>query len=301
MSAAAWTPTEGELVHLLNATNASANRVRQVLIVMATASIIIFVGVWNTLEFSWMRYRAIAPTNVELWVAYRQDPAEKKRWDDLKDKAKSGKASTEEQDRLARWEKRVAAGEKLANGVEPPLAQIREAAKNARESIQESAGTLKIAFFGIVIDANDISLLGGLTFCVIMMWLTLSLWRQCSNLRMAFFQAAAADKLQFAYRYVAAEQVLHVPPPTHDGVVGVKPPHGAPSLLFWLPAFVQAAALVNDLCTFHVVSGEETVWHAAVQTLAAAVLLALIIILTLRCWYLRNQGRATWQEYYRRL
>jgi hypothetical protein len=297
-----WRPNDDELVHFLDAVSASATRVRQVLIVMSTASIIVFAAVWNSVEFSWLRWRGEVATTLEIWTTYQQDDKEKKRWDAQKEKAASGQATKVEREQLATWQKKLATGEKYAGGAFLPLTQIKELAKKQREMVLDSATVIRIPFFGVVIDSNDTTLVGGFTLVIILMWLRLSLWRQCSNLSMAFSQAETVHRLEFAYRYVSMQQVLSVPPPTADGDRRTRPKHGAPPILFWLAAIVQAIALAFDLMTFDAVRHETTTYvHAVVQTIVAGYLLAVIIVLTLQCHQLRNEVNTIWHGYFAKL
>jgi hypothetical protein len=301
MSTQDWKASGEELELFHDAASAATTRVRQVLIVMSTASIIMFAAEWNTFSFGWMSWRAKVSTGVEVWLTYQEDEKERKRWDAVRAKVESKSATPVEQEQLKHWETFRALGEKYAGRVFLPLPQVKEQAKKHREAMVESAAVIKIPFFGIVLDANDSTLIGGFTLCIIMMWLRLSLWRQCSNLSIAFSQAAATGRLQFSYRYLAMQQVLSVPPATADADRARRPKHGAPPYLFLLPAIVQAVALVNDLVTFDLVSRDDTFWHALLQTLVGFGFLAVLIHLTLHCLKLRAEGTRIWQLYFARL
>lgn len=297
----AWKPSDDELVHILDATNASVHRVRQVLIVMSTASIVVFAAVWNSLDFSWMRWRGAVAESREVWASYHQDANEKQRWDALRKKVADGKADPGDRSRLEAWEKKLADGEKYSAKTTLPLAQLREAAKKARDTIDDSAKTIRIPFFGVAVDINDTTIIGAFTLLIIMMWLRLALWRQCSNLNIAFFQANEAKRLEFAYRYASMQQVLTIPPRTADSSRRGRAPYGAPSILFCLPSTVVLLALINDLYSFKAVADLGKHTHAVVQTIFAGIFLAALLYLTFRCHMLRRESKRTWEHYFGKL
>jgi hypothetical protein len=78
-------------------------------------------------------------------------------------------------------------------------------------SAAETKYTVRVPFFGVALDINDIGLLGGLSLLVILIMLRLSLRNQIVSLRVGFKAARASDQERWFYEILAARQVFVFP------------------------------------------------------------------------------------------
>jgi hypothetical protein len=142
----------------------------------------------------------------------------------------------------------------------------------------EIALTIHVPILGFTIDANDLGLLGGVGFIVILACYRFFLSREIDNLRISFDEAkyGGFHKLDEFYKLLAMRQVFTVP---HTGYINRSIfLRATPKLLNWLPVFILAAILGNDAKTFWVGKdlGSTHYW-----TNVTFELLALIITFTL--------------------
>jgi len=200
------TPIPDEIKLYLEATEASSTRVRQVMIVMITVTVIVFTAMWNASEWSsWGLLREKIFVNVEEWLKLSDD-----RHKEIEQKYNNKLANDEEKKEYLKYE---IARNFVKN--DPDISY--EDAKNIAEKWQDfkinNISVLHLPFFGIVIDVNDVLIIGGFSIWVVFLWLRLSLWRHYSNLYSTFLQAKDKGLLEICFRYLSMQQVLSIPPP----------------------------------------------------------------------------------------
>lgn len=152
-----------------------------------------------------------------------------------------------------------------------------------------------IPFFGTVFDVNELGLLGGFTFVVILMWFRFSLWREYFNLRSTFEEARSVDGLESCYKYLAMSQVLTVPPTLSNIQYQERPWGKVVRCLYLLPAAVLTAVVAYDCYSFQigwVVSKFNTVFSIS----ASICFLVLTILLTFWCFRLSNEIDQEWED-----
>jgi hypothetical protein len=81
-----------------------------------------------------------------------------------------------------------------------------------QKSASEVKYTVRVPFFGIAFDINDIGILGGFSLWVILVLLRISLRHQIISLRIGFKEAFACDQEKDFYQILAARQVFVFPP-----------------------------------------------------------------------------------------
>lgn len=160
---------------------------------------------------------------------------------------------------------------------------------------------IPIPVFGILIDINDLELLGGFTFAVLMLWLRFSLSKEYGNLKIVFEEALrgknANKKLGFTYYYLAMQQVLTTPK--------LKPSISLQKLrqfwrivikiLFALPLIVHFLVWKYDLES--VAIGIKTNYYRSVfNTVAGSFFLAAIILLTVLCILISIRIDEVWDK-----
>jgi hypothetical protein len=134
----------------------------------------------------------------------------------------------------------------------------------------------KVPTFGFGIDANDLGMIGGLGFFVILLMYRFSLGREINNLEIAREEASRLGQAREFYLVLAMRQVFTVPQAPHRERSWFL--IWAPKLLCCVPLLVQSVVTVNDVITFDV-ADEISRAHNIATTIGE--LLALIGILSL--------------------
>lgn len=251
----------------IESTIAAAGRFRRVLIVLIIASVLAFGAFWNHRQGSWLNSRVSTARAAERFFNAQDALLQnEKRYQALNEQiANIASEKVEERKKL----------EEERSKLETQLRADRESIKNTSSDVQqwinlnkfqskselgpviqrlEAARVdhillIRIPFFGVVLDVNDLGLLGGFTFVVILMWFRFSLWREYYNLR-STFKEAEEQHLEFCYKSLAMQQVLTVPPDLPKTQSEQKPWGKVVRLLYFLPVTVQAIILGYDGYTF---------------------------------------------------
>jgi hypothetical protein len=269
-------PTGRSNVDYIEAAGASSRRARLVLIVLVTASIVEFAAFWNSRQGSWIHARQLRVSDaLKFRVWSNPDPNLPS-----DDKAKFDKA------KMFADLRGINSKQALEN-LSSELQKIRS----------EEVDRIRLPFFGSVFDVNDLGILGGITFVIVLIWFRFSLLRECNNLDLVFEEAKKRDRdrgheeLQRCYDLVGMQQVLTLP--------RIRGKHHAggwakvPRVLSVFPVLVYLAVCINDGLTWKhgiSVSLANTVVLFAVEITC----FLLIVILTYMCVDLSWQIDKTW-------
>lgn len=259
------------------------NRTRYVLIIIIVASILAFISVWNSVQFSWINLRlekASYALKYRAWDIKNKDslktPEERERYDDV---------------RL------FLSARELTDSAS--IGKLKDALYNLQ--INEIIH-IRVPFFGIVFDINDLSLLGGFTFVVLLLWYRFSLLRERNNLNDTLDIADLMGDGAVCFDLLSMQQVLTIPfnasddkykPEQSDARFyeligrldynnGLRFINRVPKLLHWLPVFIYTFAIVYDMFTSKYglsISGWRTYSSYGVSLL----LLFIIFQLTVKC------------------
>jgi hypothetical protein len=166
-----------DLQDYLDATNDASKRTRTLVIVLVVASVLAFVGFLNSFRYSWMLSR------IKSLAHYDSQYVE----------GKLGFVPTSATDERY---------------LQFYTAVVR--------SYVENAFTIKVPFFGFSFDVNDLGLLGGIGFIVILILLRFSLRSETVSLRVAFKAVREESKnnpklLATFYDLLAMRQVFTLP------------------------------------------------------------------------------------------
>jgi hypothetical protein len=184
----------------------------------------------------------------------------------------------------------------------------------------EQVSQIQVPFLGISFDVNDLGMMGGFAFIVLLIWVNYSLWHHSTNLKLAFDLAEELGAkelddngrnrlLYYTYQNLAMRQVLTIPPkPASIKSAAGKPTASETSvtekvvsgiqkvskLLYLLPFIVQAIIISHDWQTLHVgmqvnPSNARYVFNAEIT------FLFIIIILTVICFYMWTKTYDTWR------
>jgi hypothetical protein len=164
----------------------------------------------------------------------------------------------------------------------------------------ESVNVLHIPIFGTTFDVNDLGIISGLAFVVLLFTLRLGLSRELQNLRSAFSAAHAVHRLKEAYEYLAMGQVMTIPPSPRARPRRQTLWSRAPMLLIWAPCAVQLMIFADDFATMHI--GQVT--SAGLTNVALLLGFAsvfVILILSFMCWHLSGEIDHEWAQTWARI
>jgi hypothetical protein len=215
----------------------ASDRGRQVLLVIQITCIVIFVAAWHEIPNGWTHAR-LRTAQAAVWFLDCQtrdhpespsaaqgvpEPPEckhecdsKKRHDEchyivdnsLTDPEPGGCKRTEQEPFCP---DEVKTAQKFLTLARLTPGQARKRLETLQNSFIEHTVTVAVPFFGITLDVNDLGILGGITFLLVLTWLLFSLRREAENIGLLFATAEERD-LPGMYRLLDMSQVLSVPP-----------------------------------------------------------------------------------------
>lgn len=275
----------------------ATERSRKVLIVLITASVLTLVATWNSRPASWFheRTRLVNAAFMLFDDKNQRRPADdpeivklRSRADGLYDRAVQFVEDRNITDRTL-----------LAKSLER-LEVLR----------YEQVAMVRMPFFGVGFDVNDLGIFAGFTFSVVLLWFRFSLVREVNNMRLTFHEARTQDesggsgceRLRFCYDMLAMRQVLTTPKMQPLKQTGSKIERARMAFwiiisksLFLLPLMAQVQVIRNDrnsIAIGNIVSPHNT----SIVVDMSWVFLCMIAILTALCYYMVYKGHVTWDE-----
>ena len=255
----------------LDAAGDAAKRTRFVIVVIVITSILTLAGFLNSLQAHWMVQRIQKTVN---------DPG------------------LTERDRSY-----VATKFPLVTSPEAFESTKKEFYSALMKSYVDNTFTIKVPFFGITFDVNDLSLLSGLAFFILLTLFRFSLMREYENTHLAF-EAAPEKELVSFYNLLAMRQVLTIPPvlrpiprTQHQG--GFRWATVIPKFLSFLPVITLTIVIYNDFKTQHIGDILDS-GHTLFLYVASVTLCALVLVTTVSClrvWInIDNEWHERWKD-----
>lgn len=306
-------PEDRLLDQYVSHTVESSTRTRRVLIIMITASILGFTAFWNSRSGSWINSRialsqyaykywdecqgtfrdallaqywetCAAPRGPNRWHSQRSicEIESAQRWADLCHRISSYKM-------LRKFHSRAEVGKRTEK-----LEALRD----------DHVTVVHIPFFGVDFDVNDLGILGGATFVILLLWFRFSLYQELRNLDITFRLAEYLDKtqrktlLRYTYQNLSMGQVLATPPKLP--VI----PRRQRAQLFWdniskslyiLPALVQLIICAYDYRTYNIAKMIAP-GSAFRIMLVSFVLFVIALLLTVNCIQLSIRTSQLWRD-----
>ena len=183
-------------------------------------------------------------------------------------------------------------------------AEARKHLESLHNSFVERTMNVSVPFLGITLDVNDLGLLGGITFSLLLTWLLFSLRREAENLQI-LFNKATDEALSTVYQLLEMTQVLTIPAqrkgkPTHLVAASRFILERLEFLLFLTPCVVQLFVVWNDKATLPLgrvlndqLALREFHWEEF--------LLVTMVVLTVFCFRKSWQANQHWNDAYKRL
>ena len=158
----------------------------------------------------------------------------------------------------------------------------------------EQLRLIRLPFFGAAYDANDTAIFAGITFSVVLFWLTLTMNRERLNTKIAFSIAEANGSFQLCYNLLAMQQVLTVPPTRANRywkILGY-----ISKALYVMPLAIYGLLCHHEWDTRNV--GYALGWDKENTLLqSCGFFLALILILTIICFATSLKIDKDWVKY----
>jgi len=301
----------------IDASAKSADRVRFVLLVMVTASILALVAVWNSRINGWPTSRLVVASNAQKFYGEDGQPIRggeeeirQKVWPKFFDEERYGRQQTPK--RMAEYLRdREDAYKRAKAFVEASrfadLQHLKHHVDLLERARIERVLYITVPFFGFVMDINDLGTFAGITFIIILLLFRFSLLRELRNLRLAFMQAKTPEHLRLCYDMLAMQQVLTTPPEIEPGRPGWLPPSfGRWREVWWntvsrglylIPFVVHLRIFYHDFITYRLV---EPAFPGTVRGLwITGTLLVLNALLTGLCLYLGWKVDKSWRNHAR--
>lgn len=207
----------------LTAASGSASRTRSVTLTLVALSVVMFIGMLNSIEHSWAGARIMASQDSESAYVISHIG--------LPPIAAVSKRDSDEYKRArAAYEERY-----------------QQLYSSLMRSYVETGFAVRVPFFGVAIDVNDIGFIGGFAFVIVLIMFDLSLRRERENLDVAFAYASVTGQLRALYDLLAMHQLFTAPRRRADARRGLTAL--LPKVICLLPLIVQAAVVGHDIAT----------------------------------------------------
>jgi hypothetical protein len=255
----------------VEATTDAAKRTRLVAIVLVVASILVFIGFYNSLRWSWPGERirsAYDPDNKSVHKALDVEHHPRLLSDDDKD----GKTP-----------------------VDDFRKQIQEASVRA---YVENVRFVRVPFVGVAFDVNDLGMIGGIGLILILFVMRYSLSREIKNLNFSFREAARLNQYGEFYHALAMRQVLTVPHmagETRNRLLAVSP-----QFVHVLPALIFLGGVAYDYYSIYIL-GVFKPEYVSVTLVIETLWLVIILFLSARCWERQRHIDDIWKQNWKSL
>ena len=303
------------LTDILAAANVSTARSRAMVFVLIGAAMIAFAACWKAFPIGWFHQRVASTIAAIDYLDKQQlddDLQANKDWilrpfgvgEDPRyayERQRQHRIETLEQDKhLSKEDREDLWNKHLEKGAANVKARGFVDAKHARAYLDaleqtriEGVNVLHLPIFGITFDVNDLGIIAGISFIVLLITLRLALSRELQNLRIAFSTAHDSGRLREAYEYLSMSQVMTLPPGVRSRPKRETILSRAPMLLVWCPFVVQLMIFLNDLFTMRL--GQVTsIDLTYVSLLLGFSSVFVILILTYMCWHFSGEIDHEW-------
>lgn len=170
------------IFEMIKATKESGQRVRYVLIIIITASILAFAAFWNGISFSWKQNRLERLMTLCEYIS--KDDSIMHNFKNMV--SESGKKKIIE-DWVNQFPETVRKSlEKAIEYFQPEKlgkTGIQHLLNNYKTFEEDNVNTIKVPFFGITFDINDLGIISGFSFIIILLIFQYSLDREMQNIR----------------------------------------------------------------------------------------------------------------------
>ena len=258
-------PQSLDIQDYLDATADAARRTRNASITVVIASVIVFSGLLNSLQNSWMLQRIHTSNSMRSEYVL----------------GKIGKVppiETPDNAEFRAFENRY-----------------REFYASLMRTYVDSSYVIRVPFFGFKVDANDLGVLGGIAFVIILVMLRFCISREVDNLKISFLEAKSLGQLREFYTLLAMRQVFTIP---DSGSINRTPfLVWIPKLFCFVPLVVHIAVMAHDFTTVGVGTALSDV-HTAILFSCEVLLTFTLIVLTAMVVTRMRRVDRLWDQYW---
>jgi len=253
-----------DLTYYVEASHDAAKRTRTVTIILVVASVLISIGWYNSLRWSWARDRvrhAFEFTDDNIYKIL--DPDNPPSRDDPR---------------------------ATAYRIQLQDATVSQYVENVR--------FVKVPFFGIVFDVNDLGTIGGLALITVLVLLRYSLSREIKNLNVSFEESVLHGRLCAFYHALAMRQLFTVP--DMRGETRNWKLARLPEFVGVIPAIIFSLGVSYD---FYSTFGLNFYSPERVKFthICESVWLVLVWVLSLKCLGRKRHINSIWDKYWERM
>ncbi|HEX8458708.1 MAG TPA: hypothetical protein VF656_15545 [Pyrinomonadaceae bacterium] len=254
-----------DINYYVEGANDAATRTRTVTIVLVVACVLISIGWYNSMRWSWARDRVRSAYNIKdetiLKVLYPENPA---------------------------------------TVVQP------EVLDSYRTNLQAATVTayvenirfLRVPFFGIAFDVNDLGLIGGFGLVTVLVLMRYSLSREIKNLNVSFRESEHHKQLCAFYHALAMRQLFTVP--HMKGEKQNRKLAKLPEIVCIMPALLFTLGVLYDYYSVFVLDTygpRRVLFTLCIE----AVWWILICALSFKCWERKRHINGIWDKYWKRI
>jgi hypothetical protein len=298
----------------------SSKRARWIVFILQLAVIVVVASLWQQADSNWLQQRlyaaqdlvrvlscqpgAIYGTTLVDQINKTEAPALTTRHDpDSLDAKYSCAAVLSNAARLKR-------AQKYQNDWGFSLAEARKNVGDLQQLMVNRVLGVSFPVLGVVFDVNDLSLLGAVTFAILLSWLHFAVQRQRKNVAHVFSIAENADLsgnetgncLSATYYLLAMTQVLTIPP-KEEKEAGtptlLKKISRLPSLIMWTAVIAEVMVLVDDAMTMTRGNTLNSTVNY-VESGLATLLLFYLIVRTRACYRIMGDTQMVWNDAFRK-
>jgi len=169
---------------------------------------------------------------------------------------------------------------------------------NMSRALVDTRFLVRVPFFGITFDINDLGSLSGIGFITLLVFFRLSISNELENLKLSFRHVRKLGKLAEFYRLLSMKQVLTTPylPDRRVGWFHMY----VPKLIYFLPLVVYFSVVMHDIDTNNLgfqIDNARTLFVLALDVVFLLVILALSIVAFQRTRDVDRQWSNAWCDY----
>jgi hypothetical protein len=253
----------------------ASKRTRTITIILVIASVLVLAGLLNSLQSHWM-LRRIVKLGEDIRGPYTE--------------SKLGPYPDE---------KKFPSGDNYRKAVELYEQRYKDLCSAVARAYVDNSMVVRVPFLGFTFDVNDLGLLGGFGFLIMLVCYRFFLTREVDNLRLSFDEARRLGKgeLEEFYKLLAMRQVFTVPLTRY--VNRTRFLQDMPKLICWFPLLAYILVTANDISTAWI--GHELQYSRyqvliGFEIVVALLLLVLSIGITRRLVRMDTEWDQCWDE-----
>lgn len=272
-----------DIDNYIEATSDASKRTRANTIVLVVASVLLFIGWYNSLLWAWpidRVRRAFDPQDLSIYRGL-----------DIKNRPLLNPELPKDSEQLRGYINKEGFSPTDMYRLQMQWAVARGYVENVR--------FVRVPFFGIAFDVNDLGMIGGIGLITILLLMRYSLSREIKNLKFSFREAAQHNQLAHFYHALAMRMVFTVPQMKDESVNRTLAM--APKFICILPAIVFSLVVLYDYFTvfssWPLFNFREVVLQLSVE----AIWFVLIWLLSIKCWERHSHIDGIWDSNWKRI